>query len=89
VLTVLAELAESMTPAGLAAAAAEPETAQVQRLGWLLDRLDQAALADALHAALPKAKPLHRAALDPGAPRTGTAANRWRIFENAEPEADL
>lgn len=89
VLTVLAELVESMTPAGIAAAAAEPETAQVQRLGWLLDRLDQSALADALHAALPQAKPLHRAALDPGAPRTGSAANRWRIFENAEPEPDL
>jgi predicted transcriptional regulator of viral defense system len=90
VLTVLAELVESMSPAGLAAAAAaEPETALIQRLGWLLDRLDQTDLADALHATLPQAKPLHRAALDPGAPRSGTAANRWRIFENAEPEADL
>ncbi len=87
--TVLAELVESMTPAGLAAAAAEPETAQVQRLGWLLDHLDQSALADPLHAALAQAKALPRAALDPGAPRTGSAANRWRIFENAETEADL
>jgi predicted transcriptional regulator of viral defense system len=91
VLTVLAELAESIDPTKLAAAAAtETETAQIQRLGWLLDHLGQTALADALHAALPTSKALPRAALDPGAPRTGPiTGNRWRIMENAQPEADL
>jgi predicted transcriptional regulator of viral defense system len=91
VLTVLAELAESIDPTKLAAATAtETETAQIQRLGWLLDHLGQTALADALHAALPASKPLPRAALDPGAPRTGSiTGNRWRILENAQPEADL
>lgn len=91
VLTVLSELVESIEPGNLAAAAtAESETAQIQRLGWLLDHLDQTFLADALHAALPKSKPLARAALDPGAPRTGTiTGNRWRILENIQPEANL
>lgn len=91
VLTVLSELAETMDPAKLAAASAlESETAQIQRLGWLLDRIGQTSLADALHATLPTSKPLSRAALDPGAPRTGPiTGNRWRILENAQPETDL
>ena len=91
VLTVLSELAESIDPEKLAAASAtESETAQLQRLGWLLDHLGQTSLADALHAALPTSKPLPRAALDPGAPRTGPiTGNRWRILENTQPEADL
>ena len=59
VLTVLSELAESIDPAKLAAASAlESETAQIQRLGWLLDHVGQTSLADALHAALPSFKPL-------------------------------
>jgi predicted transcriptional regulator of viral defense system len=91
VLTVLTELAETMDPAKLAAASAlESETSQIQRLGWLLDHLGQSSLADALHAALPSLKPLSRAALDPGVPRTGPiTGNRWRIMENAQPETDL
>lgn len=91
VLTVLYELSESIDPTKLAVASVtETETAQIQRLGWLLDHLGQTALADALHAALPACKPLPRAALDPGAPRTGLiTGNRWRILENAQPEADL
>jgi predicted transcriptional regulator of viral defense system len=91
VLTVIAELAESINPAKLAAAtASESETAQIQRLGWLLDHLGQTTLADALHAALPTSKPLPRAALDAGAPRTGPiTGNRWRIMENAPLDADV
>jgi predicted transcriptional regulator of viral defense system len=90
ILTVLSELAETIDPAKLAAASAlESETSQIQRLGWLLDHVDQTSLADALHAAL-SSKPLSRAALDPGAPRTGPiTGNRWRILENAQPETDL
>jgi predicted transcriptional regulator of viral defense system len=91
VLTVLSELAETIDPVKLAAASAlESETSQIQRLGWLLDHVDQTSLADALHAALPSSKPLSRAALDPGAPRIGPiTGNRWRILENAQPETDL
>lgn len=91
ILTVLSELSESMTAGSLAtAAASESEIALVQRLGWLLDHLGQQSLADALHATLPPSKRIPRAALDPGAPRTGTSIeNRWRILENTQPEADL
>jgi len=91
VLTVLTELAESMSPEKLASTAiTESETAHVQRLGWLLDHLGETALANALHAALPTSKSLPRAALDSGAPRTGSiTGNRWRILENALPEAYL
>ncbi len=91
VLTVLSELAESLHPGRLATAATtESESAQIQRLGWLLDHLDQTTLADALHAALPALKTLPRAKLDPAASRTGhTSRNRWRIVENTQPEADL
>lgn len=91
VTTVLTELAETMTAAGLAAAAAEePNTTQLQRLGWLLDRIGQTALADALHVGLAGQQPLVRAPLDPAVPRIGKAStNRWRIIENSKPEADL
>lgn len=91
VVTVISELAESIDPGKLAAvSASESETAQIQRLGWFFDHLGQTFLADALHAALPSSKPLPRAALDPGSPRTGAiTGNRWRILENARPEADL
>lgn len=90
-LTVLSELAESIDPGNLAAASTtESETASIQRLGWLLDHLGETTLADALHAALPTSKHLPRAALDPGAPRTGPiTGNRWRILENTQPQADL
>lgn len=90
VLTVLTELAESLDPKRLAVAAdQEDETAQIQRLGWLLDHLGQSALADACHEILPASKSLARAPLDSGAPRTGSITrNRWRILENVEPEAD-
>jgi predicted transcriptional regulator of viral defense system len=89
VLTVLTELAESMQPGPLASAAGqEPETAQLQRLGWLLDHLDEPGLADALHATLPPSP--SKAPLDPSASRTGSiTGNRWKILENARPEADL
>jgi predicted transcriptional regulator of viral defense system len=91
VLTVLSELVESIEADPLVVAAGrESETAQIQRLGWLLDHLGQSSLADALHSALPATKPLVRASLDPSAPRAGhTSRNRWRILENAQPEADL
>lgn len=91
VLTVLGELTEAMTATGLTtAAAAETATTQLQRLGWLLDRLGQSSLADTLHSTLPKAGALSRALLDPTEPRTGSAAtNRWRVIENTQPEADL
>ena len=89
VVTILAELAESMSPEKLAdAAAGEPELAPVQRLGWLLDHLGQTALADALAKSI--TAPPQRAKLDPvGAWGGFSSQNRWRVVENAEPQSDL
>ncbi|TAE90588.1 MAG: hypothetical protein EAZ81_09570 [Verrucomicrobia bacterium] len=91
VVTILTELAESMVPKKLAfTAAREGELAQAQRLGWLLDHIGQTDLADAMHTALPDAKSLPRAVLDPTAPRVGPiSGNRWRILENSIPQSDL
>ena len=91
VITILAELVESMAPEKLPAAAArESELAQVQRLGWLLDQLNQSSLADALHAALPTTRAmLPRTRLDPAGEFAGHARNRWKIIENAQPQSDL
>ena len=89
VVTILAELAESINPEKLAdAAAGEPELAQVQRLGWLLDHLGQTALADALAKSI--TTPPRRAKLDPVGDWGGfSSQNRWRVVENAEPQSDL
>lgn len=91
VITILVELVEAMTPEKLAAAAArESELAQVQRLGWLLDYLNQSPLADALQAALPTTRAtLPRTRLDPAGEFAGPARNRWKIIENAQPQSDL
>lgn len=91
VMTILAELVESMNVEKLAAAAAgESELAQIQRLGWLLDHLDQTPLADALHAALSSRQPFSRTRLDPIAGWRGNSVkNRWKVVENADPESDL
>jgi len=91
VATILAELADSITPEQLAAAAsAESSTAQIQRLGWLLDHLGFTPLADVLYRNLPVGDPLPRTPLDPGEPRIGqTSGNRWKIIENSLPETDL
>lgn len=91
VITVLAELAESMSPEKLSAAAAvESEWAHVQRLGWLLDRLKQTSLADALHSTLGARSSLPRAKLDAAGTWGGhPSQNRWRVVENINPQSDL
>lgn len=91
ILTPLEELCELMTPDDLTSSArAVHNHSVVQRMGWLLDHLEQADLADSLAAAqgdyLSSAS---RVPLDPAAPRRGGSENRWHIIENAEPEADV
>jgi predicted transcriptional regulator of viral defense system len=88
VASVLAELVEAMTPAGLVEAAQLAPVAWVQRLGYLLDLGQHAALADPLvqqvnrraHAIAPliRRKPITRA------PRAG----RWKLAVNARVEPD-
>jgi len=90
VLTILGELAETMQPdALLSAAHAEPESSSLQRLGWLLDRLEHPALADPLHASLARRPTLSRIRLDPAEGWQGSSRNRWKVVENANPQSDL
>ena len=90
VLTVLCELVETMAPEDLVrAAAVEPETSILQRLGWLLDRLERPVLSDALHDSLSGMPNLSRTRLDPAEGWQGSSRNRWKVVENANPQADL
>src|SRR5690606_15990444 len=52
VATVLAELSEKLDPNALAAGAERVARSDVQRLGWLLDFMEQSELADSLAATL-------------------------------------
>ena len=90
VLTILGELAEAMQPADLASAAeTEPESAQLQRIGWLLDHLEHPALADPLHVSLARRPNLSRTRLDPAESWQGSSRNRWKVVENANPQSEL
>jgi hypothetical protein len=86
--TVLAELAETLQPDALAAAAALCPVAWVQRLGWLLERIDQAALAEAVLPEVARRATVQTrllpSASGSGAPRDG----RWRLIVNTDVEPD-
>jgi predicted transcriptional regulator of viral defense system len=88
IVTVLGELAERLDPQALVRAAeAEPELAQAQRLGYLLERIGRGDLARPLAewiatraprvAALRRDRPMARAPRDP----------RWRVAVNEEIES--
>lgn len=88
VATVLGELAESLDPALLAAGTQRVARSDAQRLGWLLDLLEEGQLAEALAAALVGQRlvptPLNSAADTAGAPLDP----RWRILVNDHVEPD-
>ena len=90
VLTVLVELAEKLTPQNvLAAAQAESELAQVQRLGWLLERAGCPQLAEPLAGWL-AARPRHKVRLDPRYPARGARKDaRWQVVVNADPQSEI
>lgn len=87
--TVLTELSERLDINALAAGADRVARSDVQRLGWLLERVEQTALADVLAATLKgkrllptpltMSRDVHHALLDP----------RWRVLVNDEVEPDL
>ena len=87
--TVLGELGERMDPSALVTAATRVGPRDIQRLGWLLERMEQPQLADALdvvlagHATIPTrltaARPIHDAPLN----------LRWRVRINDIVEPDL
>jgi predicted transcriptional regulator of viral defense system len=89
VATVLSELAERIDPEKLSAAAATAPVPWAQRLGYLLERVGAADKASGL-------KPYVRVhahestPLLPGAPHRDTARDEgWKLYVNAEVEAEL
>ncbi len=89
VATVLAELSDQMDPARLADAAAQAESASVQRLGYLLDLVGQQALAEPL-AAWVDERGARTYLLRPDLEAGGCEfCERWRLVINEKVEADL
>jgi predicted transcriptional regulator of viral defense system len=89
VASVIAELAETLDPRKLLAAATRGPIAWVQRAGYLLDLTGQHQLADALAAHVEKhahvVAPLVRAEPKTGAERL----DRWKLAINASVEPEL
>ena len=90
VLTVLSELAEKMTAEGiLAAARVETERAQVQRVGWLLERAGFSELTGPLAEWISSLHPT-KVRLDPRKPSRGSRKDsRWQLVVNSEPEGEI
>lgn len=87
--TVLAELAERLSPQALAAGAGRVARSDVQRLGWLLDLVGYPALADALMPTL-EGRRLQPASLTSTRAVAGAKLDpRWRVLVNDEVEPDL
>ena len=83
------ELAEQMDPEKLAAGAERVARSDVQRLGWLLERIEQAELADALAQAL-AGKRLLPTLLTPERGDSGAPLDpRWHVLVNDDVEPDL
>ncbi len=87
--TVLSEMAEKLDPEALASGAARVARTDVQRLGWLLDLVEQPDLADALAATVADKRllptPLTGARESAGAPLD----SRWHVLVNDDVEPDL
>ena len=90
VITVLQELSEKITPDMLVdAAERERCLSYVQRLGWLLERLQKNGLVAKLAGWISKKQP-NRTSLDPASPNTGFPRNlRWNVVINTRVESEL
>ncbi len=85
--TVLSELAERLDARALPAVASLVRLPDVQRLGYLLDAIGQARIADPLFRWLSSRHP-RVVPLQPGEPAAMDPDPRWRILPNAELEVD-
>jgi len=89
VATVLAELAERLSPDELSSAAKNRKSPEVQRLGYLLDQAEQPRLADSLLRVL-TARRIRPVPLAPDAPRgDAVPVYPWRVIPNEAVEIDL
>ncbi len=88
--TVLAELAEVLSPERLVEAADhEVRCAYLQRLGWMLDFLGHEKITVPLHESILSRDPSYTPLNSSLNKRSGRRNSRWRIIVNEEPEADL
>ncbi|MCK5036765.1 MAG: type IV toxin-antitoxin system AbiEi family antitoxin [Candidatus Sabulitectum sp.] len=87
--TVIHDLADSLNPAKLVEAAAISPLSWSQRLGYILDILEEKKLADRLFSYVRKTAstyvPLRRALPQKGAKRS----SRWKLILNSEVEPDI
>jgi predicted transcriptional regulator of viral defense system len=89
VATILGELAESIDPDKLVAAAQTAPVPWAQRLGYILERVEASDRAQALKSYVRK-HARQAAVLLPAAPYTGAVRDEgWKLDVNAEVEADL
>ena len=89
VATVLAELAEKLSPDELSHVADNRKTPEVQRLGFLLDLAEQPRLADSLLRVLTTRR-FRPVMLAPDAPRgEKSTVHPWRVIPNEVVELDL
>jgi hypothetical protein len=89
VATVISELAENLNPEALLKLAPLFKLSDVQRLGYLFDRVNQGALADPLANWLSKNR-IRPVLLRPGIKaKNKKADNRWRVVPNEIIEADI
>ncbi|MHB0979127.1 MAG: type IV toxin-antitoxin system AbiEi family antitoxin domain-containing protein [Thermoleophilia bacterium] len=88
VATVLGELADSLDSDQLGALSVGHRAPEVQRLGYLLDRLGVRGAADSLAAAL-SARRYRPVLLAPGGAAGGSVDGRWRVVLNESVEVDL
>lgn len=87
--TVLAELAEKLDPDKLVTVASRVARSDVQRLGWLLQLVEENELADALAKEL-EGRRLLPTPLTSARSRTDAPIDpRWRVLVNDEVEPDL
>lgn len=87
--TVLAELSEKLDPQALAKGAARVARSDVQRLGWLLEHVEQPALASALLATLSNKRLLPTPLTSARDATDAPLDPRWRVLVNDAVEADL
>jgi len=87
--TVLSELAERMAPDKLAAGAVRVARSDAQRLGWLLQLVEQRELADALAGALEGRRLLPTPLSTVRSTEDAPLDPRWRVLVNDRVEPDL
>jgi predicted transcriptional regulator of viral defense system len=87
--TVLGELAEKLDPEALALGASRVARSDVQRLGWLLDFVEQPKLADALAATVAKKRLLPTPLTTVREVGSAQLDPRWHVLVNDDVEPDL